>query len=106
MAHTLLSGRISVTKLRGLTAMLKVIAHPVRLDIVDLLCNQLEANVLEIQSALELEQAMASQHLLLLQSKGVVKSRKVGRHRYFSLVYPRMRAIIDCMESCLHSGLE
>ena len=58
--------------------MLKVIAHPVRLAIVDLLIENERMTILELQEALSLEQAIASQHITLMEDKGVIISEKVG----------------------------
>jgi DNA-binding transcriptional ArsR family regulator len=96
----LLSQRVTPTKLEHAANMLKVIAHPVRLSIVDLLNVHGSLTVLEIQNSLGLEQAIASQHLILMQDKGVLKSEKIGRNRYFSLTFPNMKNIIHCMEDC------
>lgn len=56
--------------------------------------------VLEIQEALKLDQAIASQHLTLMQDKGVLISEKVSRNKYVSLRYPKMIHIVDCLENC------
>jgi DNA-binding transcriptional ArsR family regulator len=80
--------------------MLKVIAHPVRLAILDLLTENKKMTVLEIQEALHLEQAIASQHLTLMEDKGVLISEKVSRNKYVSLRYPKMKNIVVCLENC------
>jgi DNA-binding transcriptional ArsR family regulator len=84
----MLTERIELDKLSRAVNMLKVIAHPVRLAVVDVLTNNKQMTVLEIQEALGLEQAVASQHLTLLIDKGVLRSEKVGRNKYVSLRYP------------------
>ncbi|MEN9640190.1 MAG: hypothetical protein RLZZ262_2059 [Bacteroidota bacterium] len=96
----MLTERIELDKLSRAVNMLKVIAHPVRLAVVDVLTNNKQMTVLEIQEALGLEQAVASQHLTLLIDKGVLRSEKVGRNKYVSLRYPKMKTIISCMENC------
>ena len=96
----ILTDRIEADKILSAVNMLKVIAHPVRLDIVDLLTVNKKMTVLEIQVALKLDQAIASQHLTLMQDKGVLISEKVGRNKYVSLRYPRMKSIINCLENC------
>lgn len=96
----ILTDRIQVDKLNSAVNMLKVIAHPVRLAMVDLLTENEQMTVLEIQTALSLEQAVASQHLTLMEDKGVLCSEKVGRNKYVSLRFPKMKNIITCMENC------
>ena len=96
----ILTDRIEADKILSAVNMLKVIAHPVRLDIVDLLTVNKKMTVLEIQEALKLDQAIASQHLTLMQDKGVLISEKVSRNKYVSLRYPKMIHIVDCLENC------
>lgn len=95
-----LSERIETAKLNSAVNMLKVIAHPVRLAIVDILTENKKLTVLEIQEALQLEQAVASQHLTLMEDKGVLLSEKVSRNKYVSLRFPNMKNIIMCLENC------
>lgn len=99
----LITERIEADKILLAVNMLKVIAHPVRLAIVDLLVEHKKMTVLEIQEALGLEQAIASQHLTLLQDKGVLLAEKVGRNKYVSLRFPNMKNIITCLENCCKS---
>jgi DNA-binding transcriptional ArsR family regulator len=96
----ILTERIQADKILSGVNMLKVIAHPIRLAIVDLLTINKRMTVLEIQEALNLEQAIASQHLTLMEYKGVLISEKVSRNKYVSLRYPKMKNIISCLESC------
>jgi DNA-binding transcriptional ArsR family regulator len=96
----ILTERIDVDKLNAAVNMLKVISHPVRLAIVDLLTHNKQLTVLEIQEALGLEQAVASQHLTLMEDKGVLRSEKVGRNKFVALRFPKMKNIIVCMENC------
>jgi len=95
-----LTERIQSEKLRSAINMLKVIAHPVRLAIVDLLTEKNRMTILEIQDALNLEQAIASQQITLMEDKGVLKSEKIGRSKYVSLRFPKMQTIVDCLEDC------
>ena len=77
----ILNERIESQKLLKAVNMLKVIAHPVRLAIVDLLSENPRMTVLEIQTQLNLEQAIASQQITLLEDKGVLISEKIGRNK-------------------------
>ncbi len=95
-----LTERIDADKLLMAVNMLKVIAHPVRLAIVDILTENIKMTVLEIQEALNLEQAIASQHLTLMEDKGVLNSEKVSRNKYVSLRHPKMKKIVACLENC------
>lgn len=96
----ILTDRIQADKLLSAVNMLKVIAHPVRLAIVDLLTENKRMTVLEIQEALNLEQAIASQQITLMEDKGVLRSEKVSRNKYVSLRFPKMKNIVNCLEKC------
>lgn len=95
-----LTERIAAEKFVSAVNMLKVIAHPVRLSIVDLLTENERMTILEIQEALNLEQAIASQQITLMEDKGVLNSERVGRNKYVSLRFPKMKNIVSCLENC------
>lgn len=95
-----LTDRIQSDKLLSAVNMLKVIAHPVRLAIVDLLTANKRLTLIEIQEALGLEQAIASQQITLMEDKGVLVSEKSGRNKYVSLRFPKMKNIVTCLENC------
>lgn len=96
----ILTERIKPQKLAAAINMLKVIAHPVRLAIVDVLTENKRMTVLEIQQALQLEQAIASQHITLLEDKGVIVAEKLGRNKFVFLRFPKITAIVTSLENC------
>lgn len=100
-----LTQRIESNKLLSAINMLKVIAHPTRLAIMDLLSERGKLSVSEVQDALGIEQAIASQHITLMEDKGVLLAEKVGRNKFVSLRYPRMQHIVHCLEDCCQEGL-
>lgn len=95
-----LTERVESAKLLSAVNMLKVIAHPVRLAILDLLTTNKKMTILEIRHALNLEQAIASQQITLMEDKGVLVSEKIGRNKYVWLRFPNMQNIVDCLEGC------
>ena len=98
MKTKLLSKRIEPDKLRFAAETLKVIAHPKRLEIIDLLEKRRRMTVTEIYEELGLRQALASQHLNLLRDKGVLLSEKIGKNIYYRLKNTDITTIISCME--------
>lgn len=62
----------------------RALAHPVRLEIIDLLKNG-EKTVSELMQRIGIKQATLSQHLAVLRERGVVVSRKEGMNAYYSL---------------------
>ena len=55
----------------------KTLGHPVRIRILESLVSA-ERSVQELQSALDLEQPLVSQHLAVLRAKKIVRARKEG----------------------------
>jgi ArsR family transcriptional regulator len=78
---------------------LKTIAHPIRLQVVDLL-EQKDMTVGEIQSALGISQSLTSQQLSLMKSRGILKSHRVGKLMYYSVEMPEVLHILECLRKC------
>lgn len=66
------------------TAVIKALANPIRLMIVDCLRNG-EKSVSEIIEATQEEQSNISKSLGILKSNGIIKDRKSGMNVYYSL---------------------
>ena len=71
------------------SGILKALAHPVRLRIVEGLIKH-ECNVDKITRALKIPQSTVSQHLALLKSRGIVSLRKEGVKTCYRVVDPRV----------------
>ena len=97
-----LHSRVEAQQLDRAAAMLKVLSHPKRLAIVDLLGKtkgkDSQMSVTDIYQALDLPQAIASQHLITLKDRGVMKSSKIGTKIYYSLAVPQLLKVIDTLE--------
>lgn len=87
-------------KLDNAAAMLKAMAHPVRIAILDLLEGEKSMSVTEIHAALGIEQAVASHHLGILRNKGVLNCRREGKNSFYSLENQLLSRIIECIEKC------
>lgn len=79
---------------------LKTIAHPTRLAIIDLLSKQGRKTVSEICLMLDLEQSLASHHLNTMKLKGVLSSMKEGKNNYYDLKLMEVTQIISCIDNC------
>ena len=71
--------------------MLKALADPIRLDVIDALANG-ERCVCDLTSDLNLAQSKLSFHLKVLHNAGLVHDRKSGRWMYYRL---NANAIVD-----------
>lgn len=81
------------------TEVLRAIAHPIRLTIIDLLHRNEKLSVTEIYEALVIEQAIASHHLRILKDKGVVAARREGKKSYYYLCSDNYHKIIEALET-------
>ena len=74
--------------------MLKAMAHPIRLQIVNILING-ERSVGDLVKKLGTKQSLTSQQLSILKLHGVLKSRRNGNVVYYSLENNSIKNIID-----------
>ncbi|MDT8323654.1 MAG: metalloregulator ArsR/SmtB family transcription factor [Bacteroidota bacterium] len=81
-------------------AMLKAVAHPVRLAIVGMLEGGVRRNVTDLFGALGLEQAVVSHHLAILRDRGVLSQEREGKHVFYFLRHPRLTEIVHCVKDC------
>ena len=63
---------------------LKALAHPVRLQIIELLKDG-ERNVGSIMKTLSIQQSSLSRHLTVLREAGILKSRQQGTVIYYDI---------------------
>ena len=80
-------------RLEKMVKILKAIAHPLRLQIVNILLNN-EYQVGELVQALGTGQSLTSQELGKLKLFGVLKSRREGNKVYYSLKNNSIRKIL------------
>ncbi len=71
--------------LENSTETLRAIAHPIRLAIIDLLHTHGSLSVTEIYQRLDIEQAIASHHLRILKTRGVVEVEREGKNSFYAL---------------------
>ena len=79
---------------------LKTIAHPLRIGIVDLLNRHDEQSVNQICEALNSEQSLTSHHLQNMKLKGILGSRREGKNIYYQLKVKEVISVISCIEKC------
>jgi DNA-binding transcriptional ArsR family regulator len=91
---------MGAAKLERAAAMLKAIAHPLRIQIIELLKGGKKLSVTEIYETLQIEQAIASQQLAILKEKDVLDSEKEGKNCYYFLKYQHIELIISSIEAC------
>ena len=76
---------------------LKVLAHPVRLKLVELLsCHQLTVG--QLSRRLGLPPNQVSQHLNQMRARGILARRREGRCVYYEVTHPHAQNLLRCIQ--------
>lgn len=89
--------RLSPELLRRVSEVLRLLAHPQRLRIVEILEHHGEAPVHDIVRELGLPQGATSQHLNLMKRVALVESERRGREVWYRVADRRALAILACI---------
>src|SRR3954447_22120208 len=95
--------RRGVTGLEEPTRLLRALADPVRLRLLNLLAEDREVCVCHLHEALGLPQPTVSRHLAYLRKCGLAVGRKEGLWVHYRLAKPGSslhRALVACLGSC------
>lgn len=92
--------RVDKKKLERTAYVLKCVAHPVRISIIDLLEQKEQLTVSQLQEVLEIEQSLLSHHLTNMRDKGLVETRRQGKNVFYFLTDSGISNIIDCIKGC------
>ena len=87
-------------KLEKAAFILKTIAHPTRLAIIDLLQEKRKLSVNELCERLDCEQSLVSHHLSNMRIKGLLNSERKGTSIYYSLKEKELARIVAVIEDC------
>ena len=78
---------LDVRKLDYACELMRAVAHPLRLRILEFIDQNDNVNVNKIYDALRIEQSVTSQHLSILRSAGVIETSKTGRYVHCTIIY-------------------
>lgn len=90
------ANQIPMETLERVAAALRVLAHPHRLKLVELLDGR-RWSVGELARALDLPPAACSQHLNRMRAHGLVRAVRRGRTVYYAIANPSARNVIQCI---------
>lgn len=79
--------RFNHGKLQYSALLMKALAHPLRLRILEFIDSNGITQVNNIYNTLDIEQSATSQHLRILKTAGVLSARKDGKFIYYSINY-------------------
>ena len=90
---------LDIEALTAAAECLKTLAHPHRLQIVQLLLSGKELSVNEIAVECDLNQPTTSDHLRLMQRCGFLRSERSGRTVFYSVAEPHLQDIMACVQA-------
>ncbi len=84
---------------------MKAMAHPVRLMIVEFLKKR-EHSFSEIFDLFQLDKSTVSKHLLVLKEAGIVSSKKEGSDMIYKLDVPCITDFFTCVTAVIESNVK
>lgn len=96
------AAHIPSSSLERAAEVFRVLAHPVRLQIVERLDIRQPRTVGEIADELGIAHAACSQHLNLMRVHGLVERVRNGRESLYRVADPRAIVILNCIRA--HAG--
>ncbi len=91
-----MSERMQDEMVEGAVGTLKAVAHPLRLRIIEALESG-NMCVAEIVEAIKAPQALTSQQLGILRSRGILSARRERNRVYYSITNRTVIDLLDCI---------
>lgn len=82
---------------------LRILAHPCRLKIIELLEHKKQAPVYELAKELGLPQAATSHHLGHMKRAGLIANERNGKEVWYRISDTRSLTILDCIRGRHHA---
>lgn len=87
-------------KLNSRAAVLKALAHPTRLWLLEQLQQQ-EYCVCDLTDGVKADISTVSKHLSVLKQAGIISSRRDGKQIYYRLETPCLLKMLGCVEAVI-----
>jgi DNA-binding transcriptional ArsR family regulator len=91
---------LSAPKLEFAAGMFKMLGHPLRLQLVEMLDLHGEKTVNELAELCGQPQPTVSLYLNRLKTLGLLGCRRKGNQSYYSLAHPQLPTLLECVRSC------
>jgi DNA-binding transcriptional ArsR family regulator len=88
-------------KLSVSSELMRALAHPLRLKILEFLDQNQNIQVNHIYNSLKIEQSIASQHLRILKNAGVLMADKDGKYMHYAIDYARVQQAVKAINRFL-----
>ena len=99
-------GTKNAAKYEARATIVKALAHPARLMIVDELSEHPQRCVQELTDLVGTDPSTVSRHLTVLRNAGIVESEKRGTTVYYRLRVQCIRGFFECVESVLRTSVQ
>ena len=83
---------------------LKGIAHPARISIVEMLADK-ELCACDIAEQFSLDRTTISKHLTLMRQLGILEDRRDGQNIYYKLKMTCILSILKCIDTAVTTGV-
>ena len=93
------------TRSEARARILKALAHPTRMFIVDRLAEK-PICVGELTTLIGADVSTVSKHLSILKNAGIIADRKEGTTVYYSLEAPCLLRFISCVEQVIEQNIQ
>lgn len=94
--------QFSHDKLSTSTELVRALAHPLRLKILEFIDQNDVFKVNAIYNELNIEQSLTSQHLKILRLAGVVNAEKNGKYMHYQINYE----VVDRVQKAVHKFID
>jgi DNA-binding transcriptional ArsR family regulator len=84
---------------------LKALAHPSRLKLIDKLAEQDEVCVCDLTEVIGSDMSTVSRHLAQLKNAGIVESEKRGQMVFYRLRVKCLKGLFQCIESVVQCNV-
>ncbi|MCH2044291.1 MAG: metalloregulator ArsR/SmtB family transcription factor [Saprospiraceae bacterium] len=88
-------------KLETAASVLRALAHPLRLKIIDFIDQNKVINVNKIYNTLGLEQSITSQHLRILRLANLVSTTREGKQIFYRVHYDNVQNVVNSIKGFL-----
>ena len=90
-------------KLNAVAKIFKTIAHPVKLEILEILEAEEPLDVSSICERINAfcETSMMSHHLAKMKDNGILRSQKKGKQVFYTIADRQILSLFDCMDKCI-----
>lgn len=95
---------INSEKLQLSSEILRALAHPLRMKILEFIDQNDTINVNKIYNTLKLEQSITSQHLKILRLAGLVTTNREGKFIHYSIDYDKLNLAVEAINGFLEES--